>query len=59
MVYIDDTVVYGKDVFLQMLNMALDRMAKTIFMAKFNVRLKLSKCSFRMTSVEFLGQMFD
>ena len=49
-VYIDDTAVYGKDekCFLQMLDMA-----------KFNVRLKSSKCSFGMTSVEFLGHVFD
>ena len=48
-VYIDDTVVYGKDAasFLQMLDMVLDRMAK------FNVRLKPAKCSFGMISVEF------
>ena len=39
--------------FLQMLDMVLDRMAK------FNVRLKLSKCLFGMTSVEFLGHFFD
>ena len=54
-VYIDDTVVYGKDAssFLKMLDLALDRMAK------FNVRLKPSKCSFGMTSVEFLGHIFD
>ena len=47
-VYIDDTVIYGKDEqsFLQMLDMVLDRMAK------FNVQLKLSKCSFGMTSEE-------
>ena len=52
---IDDTVVYGKDEkpFLQMLDMILDRMVK------FNVRLKPSKCSFVMTSVEFLGHIFD
>ena len=39
-------VVYGKDatLFLQMLDLVLDRMAK------FNVRLKPSKCSFGMTS---------
>ena len=49
--YIDDTVVYGKDAtsFLQMLDLVLDRMAK------FNVRLKSSKCSIGMTSVESLG----
>ena len=54
-VYIDDTVIYGKDEasFLQMLDMVLDRMTK------FNVRLKPSKCSFGMTSVEFLGHIFD
>jgi len=28
-------------------------------MAKFNVRLKPSKCSFGMTSVVFLGHIFD
>ena len=50
----DDTVVYGKDAtsFLQMLDLVLDRMAK------FNVRLKPSKCSFGMTSVEFLVHIF-
>ena len=54
-VYIDDTVVYGKDAtsFLQMLDLVLDRMAK------FNVRLKPLKCSFGMTSVEFLGHILD
>ena len=36
-----------------MLDLVLDRMAK------FNVRLKPSKCSFGMTSVEFLGHIFD
>ena len=53
-VYIDDTVVYGKDAisYLQMLDLVLDRMIK------FNVRLKPSKCSFGMTSVEFLGRIF-
>ena len=52
--YIDDTVVYGKDAtsFLQMLDLVLNRMAK------FNVGLKPSKCSFGMTSVEFPGQIF-
>ena len=30
-----------------------------ISMAHFNVRLKPSKCSFGMTSVEFLGHIFD
>ena len=50
--YIDDTVVYGKDAtsFLKMLDLVLD---------KFNVRLKPSKCSFGMTSVEFLGHIVD
>ena len=54
-VYIDDTVVYGKDAisYLQMLDLVLDRMIK------FNVRLKPSKCSFGMTSVEFFGHIFD
>ena len=54
-VYIDDTVVYGKDAksFLQMLDLVL------VSMAKFNVRLKPSKCSFDMTSVEFLGHILD
>ena len=53
--YIDDAVVYGnnKIKILQMLDMVLDRMAK------FNVRLKPSKFSFGMTSVEFLGHIFD
>ena len=47
-VYIDDSVVYGKDAasFLQILDMILDRMTK------FNVRLKPAKCSFGMTSVD-------
>ena len=55
LVYVDDTVVYGKDEqnFLQMLDMVLDRMTK------FNVRLKPSKCLFGMTSIEFLGRIFD
>ena len=35
-----------------MLDLVLDRMAK------FNVRLNPSKCSFGMTTVEFLGHMF-
>ena len=53
--YIDDTVVYGENdsSFLQMLDLVLDKMAK------FNVRLKPSKSSFGMTSVEFLGDVFD
>ena len=48
-------MIYGKDEvsFLQMLGIVLDRMAK------FNVQLKPSKCSFGMTSVEFLGHIFD
>ena len=48
-------MVYGKDAlsFLKMLDLVLDRMPK------FNVRLKPSKCSFGMTSVEFLGHIFD
>jgi hypothetical protein len=49
-VYIDDTVVYGKD---EKPFLHLDRMAK------FNVRLKSSKCLFGMTSVEFVGYIFD
>ena len=54
-VYIDDTVIYGENEkhFLQMLDMVLDRMAKL------NVRLKPTKSSFGMTSVEFLGHIFD
>ena len=54
-VYIDDTVVYGKDAtsFLQMLDLVLDRIAK------FNICLKPSKCSLGMTSVEFLGHIFE
>ena len=50
-VYIDDTVVNGRhqENFLQMLNR----------MAQFNVRLKPTKCSFGMTSVQFLGYIFD
>ena len=48
-------MVYGKDApsFLKMLDLVLDRMAK------FNVQLKPSKCSFGMTSVEFLGHILD
>jgi hypothetical protein len=54
-VYIDDTVIYGKNEkkFLEMLDMVLGRMAN------FNVCLKPSKCFFGMTSVEFLGPIFD
>ena len=54
-VYIDDTVIYGRDVegFLDILDRVLSQMAK------FNVRLKPSKCFFGMTSIEFLGHVFD
>ena len=52
-VYIDDTVIYRKNGggILEMLDMILGRMAY------FNVHLKPSKCSFGMTSVEFLGHI--
>ena len=48
-VYIDDTVIYGRDVkrFLGIVDHILSHMAK------FNVRY------FRMTSIEFLGYVFD
>ena len=54
-VYIDDTVIYGKNekVFLEMLDVVLGRMAQ------FNVRLKPRKFSFGMTSVEFFRHIFD
>ena len=54
-VYIDDTIIYGKieKTFLEILDMVLGRMTQ------FNVRLKPSKCSFGITSVEFLGHIFD
>jgi len=39
--------------FLKMLDLVLDRMAK------FNERLKPSKCSFGMTFMEFQGHIFD
>ena len=54
-VYIDDTVIYGKneESFLQMVDMVLNRMAK------FNFRLKPTNCSFGMTLVEILGHIFD
>jgi hypothetical protein len=44
-VYIDDTVIYGKNekLFLEMLDMVLGRMVQ------FNVRIKPSKCFFGMT----------
>jgi len=48
-VYIDDTVIYGG----KMLDMVLGRMTH------FNVRLKHNKYSFGITSVEFLGHIFD
>jgi hypothetical protein len=53
--YIDDTVIYGSTVegFLSILDQILSRMAA------FNVRLKPSKCSFGMQSIEFLGHIFD
>jgi len=54
-VYIDDTVIYRRTVedFLAIRDQILSRMAA------FNVRLKLSKCSFGMQSIEFLGHIFD
>ena len=54
-VYIDDTVIYGRNVeeFLSILDRILSQMAA------FNVRLKPSKCFFGMTSIEFLGHIFD
>ena len=53
--YIDDTVIYGSSVegFLTILDQILSRMEA------FNVRLKSSKCSFGMQSIEFLGHIFD
>jgi len=55
MVYIDSTVTYGSTVegFLTILDQILSRMAA------FNVRLKPSKCSFGMQSIESLGHIFD
>jgi len=54
-VYIDDTVIYGRNVeeFLGTLDRILSQMSK------FNVRLKTSKCCFGMTEIEFLGHIFD
>jgi hypothetical protein len=54
-VYIDDTVIYGADVesFLSNLDHVLEQMVR------YNVRLKPSKCSFGMESIEFLGHVFD
>ena len=54
-IYIDDTMIYGSTVegFLSILDQILSRMAA------FNVRLKPSKCSFGMQSIEFLGYFFD
>ena len=53
-VYIDDTVIYGSSVegFLYILDQILSRMAA------FTVRLKPSKCSFGMQSIEFLRHVF-
>ena len=52
--HIDDTVIYGSTVedFLMVLDQILSRMAA------FNVKLKSSKCSFGMQSIEFLGHIF-
>jgi hypothetical protein len=54
-VYIDDTVIYGKtpETFLSVLDSVLG------VMTAYNVRLKPSKCFFGMTSIEFLGHIFD
>ena len=54
-VYIDDTVIYGKNkkLFLEMLDMVLGKIVQ------FNVRLKPSKCFFGMTSVDVLEHIFD
>ena len=49
-VYIDDTVIYGSTV--ESVLTVLDRILSR--MATFNVRLKPSKCSFGMQSIEFL-----
>lgn len=55
LVYIDDTIVYGKteEEFLKHLEEVLQSMVK------FNVRLKPAKCSFGCSEVEFLGHIFN
>lgn len=54
-VFIDDTIVFGStmDEFLHNLDAVL------ALMARFNVRLKPSKCFFGYPSVLFLGMLFD
>lgn len=54
-VYIDDTIIYGKTVeeFLLNLGKVLERMKV------FNVKLKPSKCSFGYSSVNFVGHYFS
>jgi hypothetical protein len=54
-VYIDDTIIYGtdEDNFLDLLDQILAKMVEA------NVRLKPSKCSFGMVSIEFLGHIFS
>jgi Reverse transcriptase (RNA-dependent DNA polymerase) len=54
-VYIDNTVIYGANVdsFLITLEQVLGQMVR------YNNRLKPSKCSFGMESIEFLGHLFD
>jgi hypothetical protein len=53
-VYIDDTVSYGKSVeeFLENLRKVLGRMKE------FGVRLKPSKCAFGYSEVQFVGHVF-
>ena len=54
-VNIYDDVIYGRNVkeFLNILSRILSQMATL------NVRLKPSKCFFGITSIEFLGHIFD
>ena len=54
-VYMDDTVIYDRNMekFLTILDRNLSQMAA------YNVWLNLSKCFFGMTSIEFLGLIFD
>ena len=49
-VYIDDTIIYGRQCIL-------DKILSQ--MVKYNVRLKLNKCLFGMTSIKFLVHIFD
>ena len=53
--YIDDTLVVGEteDEFLSNLDMVLNAFKK------FNVRLKVEKCSIGHSSIQFLGHRFD